>query len=83
MIDKSVSYEQLYQIASKNCTNLLKEVNLFDVYEGQNIEQGKKSYALSFILQSADKTLTDDEINAIMDKLIKAFEKEAGAVIRM
>lgn len=83
IIDKSVKYDQLKTIAYKTCGRLLKEVNLFDVYEGQNIEKGKKSYALSFILQSPEKTLSDDEINTNIDKLMKAFEKEAGAIIRM
>jgi len=83
ILDKSVKYEQLKAIAHKTCGNLLKQVNLFDVYEGQNIEKGKKSYALSYILQSSERTLSDDEINSNMDKLMKAYEKEVGAVIRM
>ncbi len=83
ILDKSVKYEQLKAIAHKTCGNLLKQVNLFDVYEGQNIEKGKKSYALSYILQSSERTLSDDEINSNMDKLMKAYEKEVGALIRM
>ncbi len=83
MIDKKVTYEQLSKIAYHYCPEFLKDVNLFDVYEGEHVDKGKKSYAMSFILQSSEKTLTDDEINAIMDKLMKAFEKEVNAVIRM
>ncbi|HOU99398.1 MAG TPA: phenylalanine--tRNA ligase subunit beta [Bacteroidales bacterium] len=83
ILDKSVKYEQLKRIAQKTCGNLLKEINLFDVYEGKNIEPGKKSYALSFILQSNEKTLLDEEINNTMNKLMKNFETEVGAVIRM
>jgi len=83
LLDKTVSYEKLRNIAFQSCGNLLKEVNLFDVYEGKNIEQGKKSYALSFILQSSEKTLSDEEIHATMNKLMKAYEKEVGAIIRM
>jgi phenylalanyl-tRNA synthetase beta chain len=57
-------------------------VNVFDVYIGDKIEQGKKSYALSFILQDESKTLTDELIDAVMQKLIKNYEKEVGAVLR-
>lgn len=83
ILDKTIQYEQLKQIAQKTCGSLLKEINLFDVYEGKNIEEGKKSYALSFVLQSAEKTLSDEDINNTMNKLMKNFEKEAGAIIRM
>ncbi len=83
ILDKSVKYQQLEQIAYKQSPEILKEVNLFDVYEGENIGKGKKSYALSFILQSNERTLTDAEINSTMEKLMKAYEKEVGAVIRM
>ncbi|MEO8795130.1 MAG: hypothetical protein ABI390_06650, partial [Daejeonella sp.] len=62
--------------------NILKEVNVFDVYEGDKLPEGKKSYALSFILQDEEKTLTDKQIEGIMQKLILNFEKEAGAEIR-
>ena len=70
------------KIAYKYGSKLLKNVSLFDVYEGDKIEDGKKSYAMSFILQHADKTLTDDDITKIMNKLIYAFEKEVGAKLR-
>jgi phenylalanyl-tRNA synthetase beta chain len=83
LLDKAIKYEQLKQIAQKTCGSLLIDINLFDVYEGKNIDPSKKSYALSFILQSSEKTLSDDEINATMNKLMKNFEKEVGAVIRM
>lgn len=82
-LDKTVKYEQLKSIAFKACGQLLKEVNLFDVYEGKNIELNKKSYAMSFILQSTEKTLSDEEINITMKKLMHAYEKEVGAIIRM
>ena len=62
--------------------SLLKEINLFDVYEGKNLPDGKKSYALSFIIQDTSKTLTDDQIDKIMSKLQQNFEKELGAVLR-
>ena len=66
------------------CENkLLKKVNLFDVYDGDKLPQGKKSYALSFILQNDIKTLTDKQIDKVMDKLKKVFQEKAGAEIRM
>ena len=55
---------------------------MFDVYEGDKIEQGKKSYALRFLLQSEHKTLTDKEIDKVMEKLIKIYEEKAGAIVR-
>jgi len=82
LIDKAVSFGQLKQIAQRTERKLLKEVNVFDVYEGDKLPTGKKSYALSFIIQDAEKTLTDKTIDAIMQKLIYNLEKEAGAEIR-
>jgi phenylalanyl-tRNA synthetase beta chain len=82
LIDKSVTFGQLKQIAQRTERKLLKEVNMFDVYEGDKLPAGKKSYALSFIIQDAEKTLTDKTIDAIMQKLIYNLEKEAGAEIR-
>jgi len=82
LIDKSVKFEQLKRIAVKTEKSLLKEVNVFDVYQGDKLPEGKKSYALSFILQDEEKTLNDKQIDAIMQKLILNFEKELGAEIR-
>ncbi len=82
LLSKSISFEQLNQIAFKTEKSLLKEVNVFDVYVGDKLPEGKKSYALSFLLQDEDKTLTDKQIDAIMQKLILNFEKQAGAEIR-
>lgn len=82
VVDKAVTYETLKAIALKYGGKLLKAVGLFDVYEGDKIEEGKKSYALNFVLQHADKTLTDEEINKVMNKLISAFEREIGAKLR-
>ena len=61
---------------------LLKKVDIFDVYEGDKLPAGKKSYALSFILMDEEKTLQDQIIDGVMDKLIKSYEKEVGAEIR-
>jgi len=82
LIDKSVTFQQLKQIAQKTERKLLQDVNVFDVYEGDKLPAGKKSYALSFIIQDAEKTLTDKAIDAIMQKLIYNLSKEAGAEIR-
>ena len=82
LIDKSVSFGQLKQIAQKTERKLLQEVNVFDVYEGDKLPAGKKSYALSFILQDDEKTLADKAIDSIMQKLIYNLQKEAGAEIR-
>jgi len=82
LIDKSVTFQQLKQIAIKTERKLLKDVNVFDVYEGDKLPAGKKSYALSFVIQDEEKTLTDKTIDGIMQKLIYNFGKEAGAEIR-
>ncbi|HYK76507.1 MAG TPA: phenylalanine--tRNA ligase subunit beta, partial [Daejeonella sp.] len=82
LLNKEISFGQLKQIAQKTEKSLLKEVNVFDVYEGDKLPEGKKSYALSFILQDEEKTLTDKQIDSIMQKLIFNFEKEAGVEIR-
>ncbi|MBW7845483.1 MAG: phenylalanine--tRNA ligase subunit beta, partial [Bacteroidia bacterium] len=82
VLDKQIQYSEIEKIAKKSEQNLLKEVNIFDVYEGDKIAQGKKSYAVSFVLQNTVKTLTDQEIDQVMSKLLKQFEKELGATLR-
>jgi phenylalanyl-tRNA synthetase beta chain len=82
LIDQSVSFGQLKQIAQRTERKLLKEVDVFDVYQGDKLPAGKKSYALSFIIQDIEKTLTDKAIDSIMQKLIYNLGKEAGAEIR-
>jgi len=82
VVDKDVTYDTLEKIAYKYASKLLRKVSLFDVYEGPGVGEGKKSYALNFVLQSADKTLTDEEINKVMNKLVSAFEREVGAKLR-
>lgn len=82
LIDNSVKFSDIEEIASKTERHLLKSVNLFDVYAGKNIESGKKSYAISFILQHPEKTLTDKIIDKTMNKMMEAFKREIGAVIR-
>jgi phenylalanyl-tRNA synthetase beta chain len=82
LIDKSVNYEELYQTARKNKSPYLKGINLFDVYEGKNLPEGKKSYAMSFELLNEEKTLEEKEITVVMDSLIKSFQKEFNAELR-
>lgn len=82
LVDSSITFEQCHTISKQTEKNLLKEVNLFDVYEGKNLPEGKKSYALSFILQDNSKTLTDEQIDKIMSKLLHNFEIQLGATLR-
>ena len=82
VVDKAVTYDTLEKVAYKYGSKLLKNVTLFDVYEGDKIEAGKKSYALNFVLQHSEKTLTEEDITKVMNKLITAFEREVGAKLR-
>jgi phenylalanyl-tRNA synthetase beta chain len=82
LIDNATSYADIERIALKAEPKLLKAINAFDVYQGDKIEQGKKSYAVSFILQDEEKTLTDQDIDRVMSKLVKQFEKELNATLR-
>ena len=82
LVDKSVKFADLAKASLAAEKKLLNAVNLFDVYEGKNLEAGKKSYALSFILQDAENTLKDKQIEAIMAKLQKIFEDKFGAKLR-
>lgn len=82
VLDKAIKFEDLERIAKQSEKKLLRDIHVFDVYEGDKIDQGKKAYALSFILQDQNATLTEDLIEKTMSKLISSFEKEFGAVIR-
>lgn len=82
LLDKKIRFEQIKTLAFNTEKKLLKRISLFDVYEGGKIEDDKKSYAVSFILQDTFKTLTDKQIDKIMNKFIKIFENELGAKIR-
>ena len=82
LVNDTVTFEQLYLVAKQTEKALLKDINLFDVYEGKNLPEGKKSYALSFILQDTSKTLTDVQIDKIMSKLQSNFEAQLEAVLR-
>ena len=82
LVDINVAFDSIYTTARQTEKSLLKDINLFDVYEGKNLPEGKKSYALSFILQDNSKTLTDEQIDKIMNKLQKNLENEHGASLR-
>lgn len=82
LINSEVTFKTLKDIAHKTEKKLLKSVTLFDVYEGEKLGEGKKSYALNFIIQDETKTLTDVQIDGIMNNLIAAYEKEVNAKLR-
>lgn len=82
LLDNKVTFKEIYNLANQSEKNLLKDVDLFDVYEGDNLPEGKKSYAVSFVLQDANKTLEDKQIDKIMQKLQATFEKNLEAVLR-
>ena len=82
LLDDSVSFDAVYNLARQTEKSLLKDINLFDVYQGQNLPEGKKSYAVSFTIQDNTKTLTDVQIDKIMSKLQKNLETELGASLR-
>lgn len=82
LLDKNVQFAEIEKIAYETEKKLLKEVSLFDVYEGKNLEAGKKSYAVSFLLQDETQTLNDKMIDKIMSKLVKNLEDKLGAKLR-
>ena len=82
LVDESVTYEQLYKSSFKVGKKLLKKLSLFDVYRGDKIPEGKKQYALSFVLQDETKTLTDSDVERIMKKFVDTLSHEFGAVLR-
>ncbi len=82
LVEKNITFDKLKEIANRTEKHLLKNIGLFDVYEGDKIEKGLKSYALSFILQDDSKTLDDKQIEKTMQKLINAYEREIKAKLR-
>ena len=82
LLDDDVDFIDLYNFSFQSERKLLKNVDLFDVYMGDKLPEGKKSYALSFILQDTNKTLTDKQIDKIMNKLQEGFKKQFGAELR-
>lgn len=82
LIDKDTTFAQIEQIALKSEKKLLKQISLFDVYEGSNLPEGKKSYAVNFMLQDEEKTLNDKQIDAVMQKIRQNLERELGVQLR-
>jgi phenylalanyl-tRNA synthetase beta chain len=82
VLDKQVTFAEIKELVASTEKQLVKELIAFDVYEGDKIPQGKKAYALGFTLLDETKTLTDEEIDKTMNKLMAAFEQKMGAVIR-
>jgi phenylalanyl-tRNA synthetase beta chain len=82
LLDRKITFAEIEKIAHATEKKLLKQLSLFDVYEGKNLPEGKKSYAVSFILQSEEKTLTDNQIDKVMENLQHAFEQELAASLR-
>ncbi len=82
LVDDSVSFDAIYRVARQSERSLLREINLFDVYSGDNLPEGKKSYAVSFIIQDNSKTLTDAQVDKVMNKLMQNLQSELGVSIR-
>ncbi|TAE49697.1 MAG: phenylalanine--tRNA ligase subunit beta, partial [Cytophagales bacterium] len=82
VLDKNITFQQVKELAFQKERKLLKQVNVFDVYEGENLGQNKKSYSVSFILEDTEATLNETTIEKVMQKLIESYEKELGGVIR-
>lgn len=82
LVDKNISFAAIEKLASETERKKLKEVGLFDVYQDDKLGKGKKSYAVSFVLQDESKTLTEKEIDEVMDRLARVFQEQLGATIR-
>ena len=82
LVNKEVEFAEIERIAYASEKKLLKKVELFDVYEGKNLEAGKKSYAVNFTLQDESKTMNDKQTEAVMNKIIQNLEKQLGAQLR-
>ena len=82
LLDESVPYGELRKSAFRSAKKLLKNVTLFDVYRGENILLGKKQYALNFVLQDEERTLTDAEVEKAMERILNGFKNEFGAILR-
>jgi phenylalanyl-tRNA synthetase beta chain len=82
VVDNKVTYNKLHAIAFKTEKRLLKKVSLFDVYSGKGIPEGKKQYALSFVFRDPEKTLTDIYVEQLINRMMEAFTRETGAVLR-
>jgi phenylalanyl-tRNA synthetase beta chain len=82
LLDESVAYGDLRKSAFRSAKKLLKSVTLFDVYRGENILLGKKQYALNFVLQDPERTLTDSDVENTMNNILSALQTQLGATLR-
>ena len=82
VVDKTVKFESIEKLAYKAEKRILKSVNLFDIYEAEELGDNKKSYSVSFFLQNNEKTLNDKQIDKMMNRFIHIFEENLGAIIR-
>ncbi|CEN32735.1 phenylalanine--tRNA ligase subunit beta [Capnocytophaga cynodegmi] len=82
LLDENISFNDIYKIAFETEKSILKDISLFDVYQGDKLPEGKKSYAVSFTLQDINKTLTDKQIDKTMQNLLRKFEEKLGASLR-
>jgi phenylalanyl-tRNA synthetase beta chain len=82
LLDSKTEFKEVYNLAFQSEKNLLKDIDLFDVYEGNNLPEGKKSYAVSFVLQDESKTLEEKQIEKTMQKIQQSLEKNLNAVLR-
>ena len=82
VLDKKTGFEQIEQILRQANRKLVREISVFDVYEGDKIESGTKAYAMSILLQDEEQTLTDQKIDGLMNAIMQKLEKDLGAVIR-
>ncbi|MCL2414486.1 MAG: phenylalanine--tRNA ligase subunit beta [Bacteroidales bacterium] len=82
LVDEKITFSQIQKLAYDTEKKYLRSVNLFDVYEGDKLPEGKKSYAISFILQDAEKTLSEKQITGVMEKMMRQMTEKLGAVIR-
>jgi phenylalanyl-tRNA synthetase beta chain len=82
VLDRQISFMEIHNLIMEEEKRLIKNIIAFDVYEGENIPKGKKAYALGFTLQNETKTLTDDEIDKTMERLMAALQEKLGALIR-
>ena len=82
VLDQSITFEAIKGVIVQQDNKLIQDFTLFDVYKGEKIDQSKKAYALNFVLQQKDKTLDEKTIEQVMNRLMRAFEKQLGAIIR-
>ncbi|MCL2027905.1 MAG: phenylalanine--tRNA ligase subunit beta, partial [Bacteroidales bacterium] len=82
LVDQHITFAEIEKLAYNTEKNYLQSVNLFDVYEGDKLPEGKKSYAVSFILQDFEKTLSEKQITGVMEKMMRQMTEKLGAVIR-